>query len=201
MIKHSINLFPTYVVVYHDFLDQSQVKNIFDYCINDVHNHQTHGACIGDGSSSFTPYFSKDFLGDIQNKIKACANIKNDIEKLFNEYCDETGIENVKISNSWYNIQQKDSLLMNHFHPSSTLSAALYINVDKDSSPLFFENPNPYLFAIRPNRNRESFYSECFTVKPDIGTLIVFPSWLKHGSYNIPNQTSNRVVVSVNSTS
>ena len=72
-----------------------------------------------------------------------------------------------------------------------------FIKTDSKSSKLFFYNPNPMInftsINVRNNYNYEWIY---FTPKPK--TLILFPSWLQHGSNNTLNKSSQRIVVSFN---
>jgi uncharacterized protein (TIGR02466 family) len=85
-------------------------------------------------------------------------------------------------------------------HCRSILSAALYLNVDEDSSTINFENPNPHIsYAYDKNLSRNSEYLfEYYCVIPEPGDLIIFPSWLKHGSMYKENKTVNRTCISFN---
>ena len=40
--------------------------------------------------------------------------------------------------------------------------------------------------------------SDTLMFKPEVGMMIVFPSWLKHGSMYNENNSLNRIVISMN---
>jgi hypothetical protein len=77
------------------------------------------------------------------------------------------------------------------------VSAALCIHSDERSSKLYLENPNPFLNLIRPDRYTESTF-ELAKYKLSPGDLVLFPSWIKHGSGFEANESEARVVISFN---
>ena len=87
---------------------------------------------------------------------------------------------------------------MNHDHPNSVLSVALYINVDKCGSDLTFFNPNSLMsfsWNLTPGIN---FDHSRYKISPENGDMYIFPSWLQHGSSSFVG-TKNRIVISANS--
>lgn len=102
-----------------------------------------------------------------------------------------------KILNSWYNIQELNSELLDHTHPLSTLSCALYINVDENNSALKFTNPNPFI-GNQANTHPSPYNFDWWKENVAKGKLIIFPSWLKHGATKSNQETTKRVVISVN---
>ena len=117
-----------------------------------------------------------------------------------NDYTNDLGIRPVNITNNWFNIQGEGSILQQHMHCRSVLSAALYLNADTDSSTINFENPNPHIsYAYGGDETRNSEYLfEYYYLIPQPGDLIIFPSWLKHGSMYKENKTVNRTCISFN---
>ena len=112
-------------------------------------------------------------------------------------YADELGFDDVKITNSWFNIQRPGSVLKHHVHPESRVSAALCVQADEHSSKLYLENPNPFLNLIRPDRYTEATFELAkYMLSP--GDLVLFPSWIKHGSGFETNESDLRVVISLN---
>ena len=69
-----------------------------------------------------------------------------------------------------------------------------------DSSTINFENPNPHIsYAYGGDETRNSEYLfEYYYLIPQPGDLIIFPSWLKHGSMYQKNGTVNRTCISFN---
>jgi hypothetical protein len=94
-------------------------------------------------------------------------------------------------------VQGKGGALASHVHPLSLISMVLYVNVDKDSNPLYFYNPNPYLEFTEFTSDTKYGHS-WYRFKPEMGEMILFPSWLKHGSDKELNQTDNRIIIGIN---
>jgi uncharacterized protein (TIGR02466 family) len=153
-----------------------------------------HPALTGDALSGYTTG-PTNFLQDAAT-LPGCSKILTNLYECINDYTTNANFPTCRISNSWFNIQKPDSSLQRHFHcggpSSSLLSGALYINVDENSSPITFENPNPYITLIGTSRNDNTH-----TFRPNVGDLILFPSWLYHFSNEI-NKTKNRIVISFN---
>ena len=105
------------------------------------------------------------------------------------------------MTNSWFNLQSEGSVLRQHNHPFSVISAALFVNAPKNCSKLYFENPNPHIefnYRLDEKGRDESLY-EYWHFEPESGDLVIFPSWLKHGSMYEKNNSTDRLVISVNS--
>jgi len=191
---HLHSAFPLLVLQFHDVISEDERLNIFNHLKQKP--TQKHGAIRGNGSSSH--FHFDNLLGefDLTDRL-------NEYLIKYNEICRAS--YEVKITNAWFNIQNKESSLNLHCHPGSILSGALYINIDPDSSPICFENPNTFAyFNHHPNTEGEDagtsqFNLQYYYIKPKPGDLILFPSWLKHGSGDIINNTNDRTVISFNS--
>jgi uncharacterized protein (TIGR02466 family) len=185
-------LFPTLVCHEDNFLTKIDLKNV-QSCIKKQTDLKPHIGLLKDSTSKTSYDGTSNFLSNT-----LLSKLKNKILDRSKIYIEESGLscEN-KIGNSWFNVQNKGAVLMEHTHPFSIISGALYINVDKNSSPLVFHNPNPCVYYMAHNKFKE-FSFEWFRFYPKIGDLILFPSWLRHGSDNIENKTKNRTVLSFN---
>lgn len=194
------SLFPTLVVRVREFLSGNQCKNIFDFLLKEnMEKLEKHNAVYGEKSFSSYANFDFNVLNHIQKQVKSCSNIVEDVKEIIQQYTVDSGFRTEGLSNSWFNIQNKGSLLKQHTHPSCSLSGAIYINVDENSSPLSFENPNTLLTNSTPKGTVSTKYSfDSYSFQPKIGDLFLFPSWLKHGSNSNINLTDNRVVISFN---
>lgn len=193
MINHSV--FPTLISEIPNFITDNElkkIKNVIQKNIKNLKHHETFGQNdIFNGNAKSSHENTSNFLDLI-------PFIKNKIYTATQEYVKQSGFKvSNEIGNSWFNIQKKDSWLDKHTHPGSIISGALFIKTDSKSSKLFFYNPNPMInftsINVRNNYNYEWIY---FTPKPK--TLILFPSWLQHGSNNTLNKSSQRIVVSFN---
>ena len=179
-------LFPTPVAYFLNFITSKERLEI----LNSIKNisHHPHGAIEGDGLSTHQhPSKAPKFLN---------GDIKRRIQDAINEYSKEWGCGSSTICYVWSNIQNAGSRLVKHIHPHSTVSGALYINVD-DSCRITFHNPNPYANIINVDKNTPyNFESQWFQVHNC--ELVLFPSWLKHGRYKDVNEMDERTVVSFN---
>tara|TARA_Y100001963_G_C6632322_1_gene376894 strand:+ start:123 stop:704 length:582 start_codon:yes stop_codon:yes gene_type:complete len=180
-------LFPTPVAYFPNFITSKERLDIFK-SIKNI-SHHSHGAIEGDGVSTHKP--------DCTTPKFLKGNIKQRIQDAIDEYGKEWGCEGSKISQIWSNTQNSGSRLLEHIHPHSVVSGALYINVD-DSCKITFYNPNPYAgifpIDIPTPYNHESQYFWVHNCE-----LVLFPGWLRHGRYRDVNEMDDRIVVSFNS--
>ena len=189
MNDESIHLFPTPVLKCTDVLNASEINDIFEILKGKaIFDHNV----IIKGKSSHNP--------NVIENIIQILGIEKKIQEKLNVYTDNLKIHAVSILSSWFNIQDIDSILKLHMHTQSLLSAALYINVDEKSSPLFFYNPNSvahYSFSMH-GKTQPGFNIHQQQFKPKNGEMFIFPSWLLHGSDDVQNQTKDRTVISLN---
>ena len=135
-----------------------------------------------------------DFI-DEQLKIR----LKDRLQKITDDYVKDYGIRSCVISNSWVSYQYKNSILNEHTHPLSSISAALYLKADEHSSKLFFQNPNPFVKFTKSNSQNPTQYTYGHVwFQPKNGSMILFPSWLVHGSGGEKNLSDERIVLSFN---
>ena len=187
ILKHKV--FPTLIMQCEDFITDKELKTINNIIKKNKNLLKIHPTMDRNGLSTHT--LKSNFLD-------FCLPVKDRILKATKEYAIESGfnIDNI-IDNSWFNVQEKDSQLNDHCHPLSTISGVLYIKVDEKSSGICFYNPNPMIIMTNVAVNKECSYQWIY-FKPKNKTLILFPSWLKHGSNKIINETSARTSISFN---
>jgi uncharacterized protein (TIGR02466 family) len=188
------NLFPTPVSYTKNFLNDDEIKLLFNYCLEnkDVNASQL---ILNDAVTSHKEH--KDFLFEAVLNENIPKDIYNKLLQEIINYSRVSGYGFVKIANSWFNIQNEGSVLTAHCHPQSIVSGALYINVDEHSSPIYLHNPNPLSNFACVSDSTEHGHKHV-KVTPENGDLLLFPSWLQHGSHYEQNQTPNRVVISFN---
>ena len=195
MKNEDYHFFPTLVRKVENFITDKEIKSIIDN--SKKMQFRNHGAIMGDSISSHD--IGKNSKKSFTNLITSNV-VRNRLNEAINNYRQEYGIVKLQIDNSWVNVQGPGSQLKFHTHPDSIISGALYLNVDENSSSLYFVNPNPYseYLAYFYNPEKLSYLNfKTIYLKPKNGDLILFPSWLKHGSEDI-NQTKYRTVFSFN---
>ena len=185
-----MEIFPTPVTIVSNFLDKEERNNLISYAKDNI-SFVAHSALSGDSKSTYSTH--KSVLSSYN--IDLAKKIELEIIKV----AKRMGLPDPILSNSWINIQTKNTILKPHNHSNNRdciISGAIYLKVDDDSSKLYFYNPNPYI-SMYYFKNQNKFNHECVWIQPKNGDLILFPSWLKHGSDDI-NKTKERIVLSFN---
>lgn len=196
MIVHDYSLFPVPVSYYSNFLPPELAENIKNYILTEKADvGKKNDVLHGDAKTS---YMNTDehatFIQDVTENVPGCSKFSSNLLECINDFTSKLNFPVCTLGNSWFNVQEPGSMLLRHAHISvhgiELVSGAIYINVDENSSSMTFENPNPYIILSPGN-----YYT--FTVKPKIGDLLLFPSWLMHQSLD-SNMTKNRIVISFN---
>lgn len=92
----------------------------------------------------------------------------------------------------WGNINPKGGMNFTHVHPSGWMSGVYYIQLPQGTDEITFEDPRP---ARMMDFQRSCLVNdEYFSHQPQVGELLLFPSWLPH--FVLPN-TSNEERISV----
>tara|TARA_R110000744_G_scaffold75010_1_gene149535 strand:+ start:103 stop:669 length:567 start_codon:yes stop_codon:yes gene_type:complete len=184
IIKFS--LFPTLVLYFPQFISSKECNKIFKLLkTKKCYGHEV----LIKGKSSHRSNVNTNILSEISINLTSALQ----------EYSHQSRIKIVnKIDNSWFNIQDKESVLKEHSHPDSILSGGLFINVGKKASKIYFQNPNLFVPHTIKNEPLNNYSYDWYSLNPKKGDLIIFPSWLKHGSNHNKNLYSNRTVISFN---
>jgi len=183
----NVKVFPTLIKYVSDFLNKKECNEVINLTLNK--KLSSHLSLIGEAKSTH------GLNSNILSKVN--SNIIKKIQNKIDEYAVDYGVRKLKLDNSWINIQNKNSVLNKHSHPDSIVSGALYLKVDKNSSKIYFYNPNTYLTFVNVFKQTE-FSCENYYFIPQIGDLILFPSWLMHGSNEEKNNSTERMVLSFN---
>jgi len=194
------DLFPVPITCYKNFLPTDLALNIREYILSQEHSAGPHDAITGNATSSHGHHDT--FIQECTANVPGCNQFFHNTMLCLSNYASRTGAPYLYLDNSWYNIQAPGSFLNKHMHVSTGklpfCSGALYIDVDDGSSPISFDNPNPYSYFFNYRGNMLTQYNYTyFNIKPEIGDMLIFPSWLVH-SNSKENTSENRIVVSFN---
>jgi uncharacterized protein (TIGR02466 family) len=137
-----------------------------------------------------------------QENGKIPEDLLDIIEKKITEFLKECPIElQIKgtyiLSEIWYNIYGKNNFQEPHIHGNSLFSGCYYLKLNKDiHHQTMFYNPN---FNLDYSKLEENPYF-CFTPDCEEDDLIIFPSFLKHGTKGVKKNYSNelRMTISFN---
>jgi len=151
-----------------DFINQSEIDKLIGSI--DKNNLQPYDYIEGNAKTS---------IGVSQNMF---LDFQKDLEE---RIVKEIPILNQRMAESWCTIQKEDSKLKWHKHPNSVLSGIIYLKVDDKSSKLYFQNPT-------------SMEGEVKEIKPKPGLLLMWPSFLMHGSGDTINKSKERIIIAFN---
>jgi len=183
----NIRVFPTLIQHTNNFLHKAEC----DEMIKSIPSAKYHNHLCLKGKGKSTHKLNDSILSIIDKDISKKINTK------IEEYVFDYGVRPLKIHNSWVNIQNKNSVLTKHSHPDSIVSGVIYLKVDSKSSKTYFYSPNVYRtfvdFIKQTEYNIDNYF---FT--PRTGDLILFPSWLMHGSNEDKNNSAKRISFSFN---
>ena len=137
--------------------------------------------------------FSQDFLEEYQ-----LDSFLNELSFHVYRYLEilkvpEPKIREFKIMQSWVTQTLKGEHAHVHSHGSCDLSGAYYIQTNEQDGNIFFKSPN----KLTGNSWMFEHLPELASYKPQVGKLLLFPSWLEHGV--LENQTDHeRISLSFN---
>ncbi len=152
----------------------------------------------GKNKSNINGWHSKSFDLNNQSLKNFLKSLTPEIQKATNDMGWDTQNQIVKITSMWSIINKKDSFNERHHHGNSSLSAAYYVNADKDSGDIVFYDPrHAFTFSHPENLHVNDLNAQVKSVTPKSGLLVLFPSYLEH-SVKPSKSTEDRVVISFN---
>jgi uncharacterized protein (TIGR02466 family) len=176
-----------------DLLSSIDNKSLIEYC------YQLKNSSLGRIKSNGFGWQSHD-IDDDHQQIK---NLRDEIFKRISYLHKEYGFKTPayhRISNTWININELSSFNRPHVHAESLFSGVYYVQAEENSGDLVFLHPattHQYHVNEKTIDKFTDFNSSVFIIKPEIGKLVLFPSWLVH--YVEPNRSSaDRISISFN---
>lgn len=135
---------------------------------------------------------------DFIEKYK-CKHLESRIYQAVTEYVNRIGWRGVcdgfVIKDSWVNVMDKGDFHTLHCHPGYTISGTYYFRVSSEQGSIKFNNPNPLMFHC--NFPQGQLSPQTTDIVPDDGDIILFPSWLVHGTQKNAS-TEQRISIAFN---
>ncbi len=97
-----------------------------------------------------------------------------------------------EIGNFWININRDKDSNNPHAHPGAFFSGVYYIKSSPMAGAISFMHPvatHPYTIPYGVNEFETEFNTSSYIEQPEVGKLIIFPSWLIH--FVQPNRSGN----------
>lgn len=102
-----------------------------------------------------------------------------------------------KFDRMWCNVNYENDFNMIHSHGLFDFSGAYYVKAPNDSGQIIFRDPRPG--AICSEFVTSQFNGgEVYRIEPEVGKLLIFPSYLDHMVMPSKNPTEDRVSISWN---
>ena len=187
VVNPPTNIFPTKILTSRD-------KNFSDYRDNMIlwmedystKNISTKRSNVGGYQSPGDFYFEESFKFFYDR-------ILDQITSMTSNYFEGTPINQIEVTNMWFNFNEKNCYNVVHSHPRSSVSGVLWVKTIEEHPPLFFYDPN--------------FNDKCglgvdhcdYYYHPNDGDMILFPSYLMHG-VNINETDTRRISIAFNIT-
>jgi uncharacterized protein (TIGR02466 family) len=171
MIYKVHDIFATPVFSSKDFLSEENLKDLFESAKNEEYKK--------------TPSESKISLTN--NFLKKFPTIKNDILKVFDDYCLnilKINLEELqfKMGSSWTTLTKPNDTSHQHFHSNYYYSGVIYLS--ENPSPIsFYLGPYIYNFRERFTFNHthtNKYNTDKVSYYPEKNELIFFPSYVTH---------------------
>lgn len=151
-----------------------------------------------DSTTKTTYQLDNIFSRPEYNKLKKSVLI------YVNDYITSNKID-IDISNceldGWVNISNKFDYqeYHNHSNPKNILSGNIFINSDEKQKygRLVFYNPFSNLIRYSRLDCNNSSFTEKYFIKPEIGKVVIFPSWLNHSVEHNDSEVT-RITISFN---
>lgn len=153
--------------------------------------------CRKNGYPGYTSYAS---LEDLPWRFPAFRALAKEIDtqaKAFAKALEfDTKGKTFRLAGLWVNVMPQGGVHTGHIHPHAAISGTVYIALPKGASAIRFEDPRLGFKMAAPaprktaSRSRQPFV----TVEPDVGTLLMWESWLRH---DVPLNRSEEPRISV----
>ena len=126
-----------------------------------------------------------------------------EIEKYSNLFANEIGLKNnLKLINTWININNYKDHNQNHIHPNCLLSGVYYVQTPKDCGNIEFITSDFDLRSYDWNKETvidENNYTVPSWIMPAVeNRLYLFPNWLIHCVNPNLNSKKERISISFN---
>jgi uncharacterized protein (TIGR02466 family) len=145
-----------------------------------------------DGISK-TYNFLEKYNCDLLNKriLESCMTYLKEIG--WSGICE--GENPIVIKNSWVNFTNTGESRNPHVHPGYKISGVYYFRVSEVQGGIYFNNPNPLGMACEFPSGY--IFPQTHDIVPDDGDIILFPSWLVHGTRECKSETE-RISIAFN---
>jgi len=153
--------------------------------------------CEREGYPGYTSYASLD---DLPWRAPIFGDLERTLDKHVAAFCEALGFDlqgkKLKCNAFWINILPEGGTHSSHIHPHSVISGTTYVAMPAGTSALKLEDPRLAMMMLSPLRKKDApqELQPFVYVKPEVGELLLWESWLRH---EVPMNMSQEERISV----
>ena len=153
--------------------------------------------CEREGYPGYTSYASLD---DLPWRAPIFGDLERTLDKHVAAFCEALGFDlqgkKLKCNAFWINILPEGGTHSSHIHPHSVISGTTYVAMPEGTSALKLEDPRLAMMMLSPLRKKDApqELQPFVYVKPEVGELLLWESWLRH---EVPMNMSQEERISV----
>jgi uncharacterized protein (TIGR02466 family) len=153
--------------------------------------------CEREGYPGYTSYASLD---DLPWRAPIFGDLEKALDKHVAAFCEALGFDlqgkKLKCNAFWINILPEGGTHSSHIHPHSVISGTTYVAMPAGTSALKLEDPRLAMMMLSPLRRKDApqELQPFVYVKPEVGELLLWESWLRH---EVPMNMSQEERISV----
>lgn len=171
-------------------------KELCDRTLKEVYKLKTSGQ----GFEYQTSWSSRDDLQNLPQFKELETTILKNVKDVFDYLTLKRDEE--YITCMWANVNKIGQQHPYHIHANSILSGVIYLKAPLGSGKTYFSDPRPSAKVLSFNYEdpiAEWMSSNDWGHDADVGTMLIFPSWLPHGvDYSAFDLEKDRVTLSFN---
>lgn len=89
--------------------------------------------------------------------------------------------ESFYLTSLWFNVSVAGYSHKAHVHPNNFLSGVYYAKAHDNCGRIVFDDPRPQVKVLIPDiKEPTPFNTFNFEIQPQVGDMVLFPSWLTH---------------------
>lgn len=136
---------------------------------------------------------------NIDNNFKKLVSFINDTVLTYLDEIYKCNSDDFYMTGMWANVHKSFSKHHIHSHPNSFLSGVFYIDIPQGAGDIFFKDPRMGSQVLVPDyKETPNFMFHEMQFSVHTGKLILFPSYLEHGTHLGNDHEGYRISVSFN---
>ena len=180
-------LFPTKILSSEDTNFSSYRDDMIKWMIDYSYKHTTVAKSNQGGYQSPDQFYLEESFAPYLNRIS--EHLISTIDEYTRDDRSCLHLDDLKLSNMWFNFNYENCYNVQHTHPGCVLSGVLWVQTPEDQ-PITFSCYDEFSRASYENRTNESF-------SPKEGQLLLFPAHLPH-RVDINRSKNTRISISFN---